>query len=408
MPRRLVLVIVANAMMRIAGGASGVLVGLYLADLANQGLAINAALVGLLAAMSFGAELAGAIPMGVVADAVAPHALMSTGALVAALAIAWFGLTRDMPVFFASRALEGLAAAAAVPPLLAHLVDETADDAALRARVMSYFELSLLAGLGVGGLVGSQLWRLLATRAFAAIALAYLCAAALLFAGAAGSRAHGARQAYAGLLRSLGEPALRRLAPVWLSMNVILGLWLGPTVYFLMTSRPANGQLLAGLLVDRPEQLGWLLLGYSVVFGTGLLAWSVVLPRVALRRALPISLVAMLAVSIGLLVLNHAGRMPLGARWLLTAGIAVLVMIESGFTPSALTLLASAVGARAGRGAAMGIYSFLLGIGALVGNLLAGVLGKQFAFDGLIAATALLALVALGLLPRLFPVEAPA
>ncbi len=127
---------------------------------------------------------------------------------------------------------------------------------------MSYFELSLLARLGVGGLAGSQLWRLFASRAFAAIALVYLCAAALLFAGAAGSRAHGAGQAYAGLLRSLREPALRRLAPVWLSMNVILGLWLGPTVYFLMTSRSTNGQLFAGLLADHPQQLGWLLLGY--------------------------------------------------------------------------------------------------------------------------------------------------
>ncbi len=408
MPRRLALVIVANAMLRIAGGASGVLVGIYLAGLANQGFAIDAALVGFLSAMSFGAELAGAIPIGVITDVVSPRVVMSVGALVAALAVALFGLTHDVRVFVVSRALEGLAAAAAVPPLLAHLVDQTADDAALRARAMSYFELSLLAGLGVGGLLGSQLWRLLATHAFAAIALVYLCAAALLLAGAAGSRAHGARQAYAGLLRSLREPALRRLAPVWLSMNIILGVWLGPTVYFLMTSRSTNGQLFAGLLVERPQQLGWLLLGYSLVFGTGLLAWSVVLPRLALRRALRISLVAMLAVSIGLLVLNHASRLRVGSRWALTAVIALLVMIESGFTPAALTLLASAVGPRAGRGAAMGIYSFLLGIGALVGNVLAGVLGKRFAFDGLIAATVVLALVALGFLPRVFPVEAPA
>jgi len=191
-------------------------------------------------------------------------------------------------------------------------------------------------------------------------------------------------------------------------MNIILGVWLGPTVYFLMTSRSTNSQLFAGLLADRPQQLGWLLFGYSLVFGTGLLAWSVVLPRLALGRALRISLVAMLAVSIGLLALNHAGRWPLGARWVLTAVIALVVMIESGFTPAALTLLASAVGPRAGRGAAMGIYSFLLGIGALVGNVLAGVLGKRFAFDGLIAATVVLALVALGFLPRVFPVEAPA
>src|SRR5437870_4264865 len=95
MPRRLWLVIAANAMLRIAGGASGVLVGIYVADLANRGLSVDAALVGLLSAMSFGAELVGAIPMGVIADAVAPRVLMSGGALATALAAALFGLTRD-------------------------------------------------------------------------------------------------------------------------------------------------------------------------------------------------------------------------------------------------------------------------------------------------------------------------
>src|SRR5438876_3972680 len=99
MPGRLALVIVANAMLRIAGGASGVLVGIYLADLANEERAIDAALVGLLSATSFGAELAGAIPLGIMADAIAPRALMGTGTLAAALAVAMFGLTRDVRLF---------------------------------------------------------------------------------------------------------------------------------------------------------------------------------------------------------------------------------------------------------------------------------------------------------------------
>src|SRR5207302_236190 len=44
------------------------------------------------------------------------------------------------------RLLEGLAAAVTVPALLAHVVDTAARDSALRARTMSYFELSLLVG----------------------------------------------------------------------------------------------------------------------------------------------------------------------------------------------------------------------------------------------------------------------
>jgi predicted MFS family arabinose efflux permease len=117
----------------------------------------------------------------------------------------------------------------------------------------------------------------------------------------------------------------------------------------------------------------------------------------------------MLAVSAGLLLLNHlAGSTSASLRWTLTAIIAVLVMVESGFTPAALSLLASAVGARAGRGAAMGIYSFLLSVGALAGTALGGVLGQRYAIDGLIYATFALALVALGLLRRLPPARASA
>ena len=76
-------------------------------------------------------------------------------------------------------------------------------------------------------------------------------------------------------------------------------------------------------------------------------------------------------------------------------------MIESGFTPAALSLLAGAVGPGVGRGAAMGIYSFLLSVGALIGSVLAGVTGRWLAIDGLIYATLGLAIVALSLLPRL-------
>jgi len=56
-------------------------------------------------------------------------------------------------------------------------------------------------------------------------------------------------------------------------------------------------------------------------------------------------------------------------------------MVESGFTPAALSLLAGAIGAQAGRGAAMGIYSVLLSIGAIVGSLLAAAFGQTFAAD---------------------------
>lgn len=96
-----------NALMRIASSASGILAGLYLADLANRGFRVNVALVGTLGAISFASELAAGVPMGVASDALAPRTLMTTGAFLGAVATQLFGITRDPGIFFLSRAIEG-------------------------------------------------------------------------------------------------------------------------------------------------------------------------------------------------------------------------------------------------------------------------------------------------------------
>src|SRR6516165_5980812 len=152
------LLLFGNSLQRIAAGASGVLVGLYLAQLANRGSAIGAGLAGILGAVSFGAELVAATPMGIASDAIAPRGLMTFGSVLGAGATQLFGMTGMVGIFFISRGLEGAGAAAVTPPLLAHLTDATDHKPGLRAKAMSYFELSLLAGLALGGLLAGQLW----------------------------------------------------------------------------------------------------------------------------------------------------------------------------------------------------------------------------------------------------------
>ena len=88
-------------------------------------------------------------------------------------------------------------------------------------------------------------------------------------------------------------------------------------------------------------------------------------------------------------------------RWSLTAATALLIMIESGFTPAALAWLAQSLGVSTGKGAAMGIYSVLLSLGAIGGSLLAGALGKLLSVDGLLLGTVTLAVCALLLLHNL-------
>ena len=392
---RLSLIIFGNGLLRIASGASGVLVGLYLADLANRGFRVNAALVGTLGAVAFGAELVGSIPMGLASDALAPRGLMTAGAFLGAAATQLFGMSSRAGIFFLSRTVEGFGAAAETPSLLSYLTDVTEGDHSLRARVMSYFELSLLAGLALGGLTGAQLWHFLSTRAFSAVAVIYILSACLLFLGAAGSQGYGSAQAISGFYTALKEPSLQRLAPVWLCVNTIVGLWLGPTLPFLLTHRGGGNQFLDGIYLNQPERVGWLLLGYSLIFGIGVTAWSIVLPRMTEERALRIALVAMVGVCLGLFLLNHSGAESPGVRWTIGILTAFAIMVESGFTPAALSLLARAIGAQAGRGAAMGVYSVLLSIGAIVGSLLAAALGQWFAVDGLIYSTFAMAVIAL-------------
>jgi MFS family permease len=398
---RLTLVLLGNALMRIAGGAGGVLVGLYLVELANRGAAVGATLVGTLGAVSFAAELVGALPMGVLSDRFTPRLLMVSGALLGALATQLFGMSGLVTIFFLSRALEGLAAAAGAPPILAHLTDVTEGDETLRGKAMSYFELSLLAGLGLGGVVGSQLWTALNTKAFAAVAVVYLCSAVLLTLGAVGSRKQHSEHALSGLVRALRQPSLQRLAPAWLCINTIGGLWLGSTLPFLMTLKDRQGQYLTGLFADTPEKFGYIQLGYVIVFATGVTAWSFVMARFSRIRVLRLALFAMFFACAGFYVINHSQDWSDGARRVLLAAVALCVMVESGFTPAALALLADIVGSQSGRGAAMGVYSVLLSIGAIIGSLMAGVLGARFAVDGLIHGTVVMAVIAMIAVNRL-------
>ncbi|MGA7524042.1 MAG: MFS transporter [Acidobacteriaceae bacterium] len=395
---RLTTAIVAHAMVRIASSASGVLIGIFLADQAVHRPGITAGLLGALGAVSFAAELIFSIPLGVLSDAVSPRGLMTGGAVLGALAIQLFPLSGKVPVFFLSRALEGIAVAAITPPLLAWLADATAGDRTLRARVMSFFELSLLAGLALGGLVGSECWLHFRGGAFGLVAGGYVACAGLLFFGAKGTQSHGRRSAFDGLRGALRDRSVRSLAPIWLCVNAIVGLWLGPTLPFLLTHHPQGSQYLDGIFAARPTMVGWLLLGYSGVFATGVTLWSFVLPRISLRSAMRVALIAMLPVCGGLFLINHSSGMAPELRWLLTAVTALLVMIESGFTPAALAWLAASLGRGSGKGAAMGIYSVLLSLGAIGGSLLAGALGKRLQVDGLLLGTIAMGLCGLILL----------
>jgi MFS family permease len=401
--QRLPIVLLGNALLRISGSAGQILVGLYVAELASQGKGFDAFLVGALGAVTFVAELACAMPMGVLADARTPRTLMIGGALLGAVATQLFGLSGWMAIFFLSRALEGVATAAASPSVLAHITGATEDNAMRRGKAMSYFELSVLGGFALGSVVGGEIWKILGVRSFGAVAAIYLLSAVLFAYGAVGEKPRSAPHALAGLGRALRNPFLLRLSPAWLCINALTGIWLGPTLTFLLRSPNNQGQFITGAFADKPERIGYAYLIYVLVFGLGVALWSVALGRFSRQFVLRVALCALFGACAGFYLLNHSQNWSSETRFIIVAGTCVCIMIESGFTPAALALLAETAGAQGGRGATMGVYSVLLAIGAGVGSIIAGSLGKWFAVDGLIYGTVAMAAVALAtisLLPK--------
>jgi MFS family permease len=398
-------VLLGYGLVRIAGAASGVLVGLYISTLANNGAPIGAALVGTLGAVSYAAELIGAFPLGVAADHISRRALVVGGSLLGAAATQLFGMSGHVSVFFLSRALEGTAAIAIAPALLAHLAQVTAGNRLQRARVMSYFELSLLGGLGIGGLIAALLWDRLESGAFSVVAVVYVMASACLWVGTNDHRRNAVDRVHR-IRAALRDPNIRHIAPMMLCVSAIVGLWLGPTLAFLLTHVSATRQYIPGLYAHNTGGIGWLLLGYSLVFATGLLGWSRVLAHTSARRAMHIALLGMLGACVGIGLLNYSAGYSAGERWVIGMMTAALIMIESGFTPAALVWLTGALGPHTGYGAAMGAYSVMLGMGAISGSLLAAGLAPWFAVNGLLGATVALAVVALWFLRRLTPIAA--
>lgn len=388
-------VLAGIGLVRVANGTGGVLVGLFLAAPENASHGFTAVTAGSLGAASFAAELAGAFPMGLLVDAFRPGLLMGIGGLLGAIGTQLFVLGNGTSTFYVARMTEGIAAAASTPATLAHLTSVGEELPERRGSIMSWFELSLIGGFALGAPLAGYLWREWGRSAFSTVAVVYLVGGALMTLGTWGERRRQQTRGMNHLKETLLNRRVLRLVPAWLSMNAIVGLWLSPVLPFLLTADSDSRQYLAGIFSERPERVGLVVLVYAVVFGAGVLSWSLVIDRYSRRRVLAISLIAMLLVCAGLYALNHSGSWPSALRWIVICVLGGLIMVESVFTPAALSLLADVVGGRTGRGAVMAFYSVLLSLGALVGSLIGGVVGQMWAVDGLIAATCALALISM-------------
>ncbi len=349
---------------------------------------------------------------GALSDARGRKAFLLAGPAIAALAVLLIplgSLGAAFPPFAlvlvgAARLIEGLGSALSAPATLGLLAEGTDERPLQRGRLMSLFELSTSGGLALGAVLGPILWQRLHLLAFAALAALYLGASAVVARvreAPRGGRIGGAIDRR----RSLSILAQRRLAlfiPAWIAVNAIVGVWITAQIVFVLTARlHVPGQRFVGSLHGRPGALSAILGGYVLWFSLCVAVWAVALGRLPRLPVLLVTTVGAVLASAGLILLNHGGA-PVAFIPLVLAG----VFLEAGFTPAALAYLADASRAVArDRGLLMGLYSVILGVGQLIGNVLGGIAAQAAYFDGLAYLTILLAVVALAAVSALMATQ---
>ncbi len=396
---RLSTLLIGNLILRIASAASGALIGFYLAVLVERGDLADVALVGVLGIVVYGAELVGAIPFGLLADRFSARIVLVMSAVLGAVAVQLFGITGLVLVFFISRSLEGLSASAVNPALLSYLSALTSSNLEMRGRVMSWFEVTLFGGLAFGTLVAGVLWDRIHEAAFSAIALLYVIVAVLFWLGADNTVRDDNAASHNPLatLRSVfSDVSLQRLAPSWIIANAVASMWLLYTPTLLtLNEDAASGQYLVGLM--SAQQVGIAGLIYSILFATGVVWWGGGMDRRGWGKVwvMKVGTYGILGVCLWFYLLNSsAGWSPI-ARWGIVAIYAVFIMIQAGITPAALAYLADASDETLGRGATMGVYTVLLGLGGIVGGAIGSLVVGDYFLNGMLVGTVVLCVIAL-------------
>ncbi|MHB8627753.1 MAG: MFS transporter [Aggregatilineales bacterium] len=433
--RPLYMALVGTFFLRAGGGIMGILIGLYLsaknAEMSsgptpNKSYVIPATLVGIILASYFITELGGSFISGSLIDRHGPKRYMIFGPVFGAIAVfitAALHLRSDSPVpqfilfialLFATRLLEGASGATTNPATLAYIAAYTDGDPKLRSRISGYFELATLIGAASGFVFGGMLWNRFGQASFLLDAGVYLFSGLIFFfgvrniisKGAAHTESHDLR-AYLKLVRS---PRLRELIPAWLAVSGLLGVLFNQVTLQLSNGSgstgsdgvaasidPAPGQMLSHAF--NGGQVGMVFGLYAAAFGIGIVLWTGIIPRMRKSTAMLIAAGGVITSSVIIALINHTGPLT-ETNWLRAPLIVLMclaVMVESGFTPAALVYLSDLSELHAeSRGMVMGLYSFLLGFGQVLGSVIAGPFADKAAIDGLLLFMAILGLISVG------------
>lgn len=408
--------LIGTFILRANAGAGTIILGRFLAQLSSQnGHHISYIHVGLLAVIYYIVELTFAPIMGALSDRLGRRFFLSAGPLVGLIQVTFllFIPGEDpLPYLLGLQVLAGISSAMQVPAVLGYLADYTAESQALRMRVMSLYELATGGGLAAGVVLGGFAWDRFGRFAFGFLAVGYLTVAFCMAMVPKVKQVieHTRLKAMAShYWQVVHTPRLFIFIPAWVSINALVGVWIGSQLTFVLSSSRHNPhQFLVGSLSGHGGggELSLILGAYVLFFGLCLLFWAFFLNRVPRLLLMLSSITGVYLACIALAGINHFGT---SHSFLLVIWIVLLlvgVFAESSFAPAALAYLADiSEDAARDRGLLMGLYSVFLGVGQLVGNGLGGVFAEIWGFNGLIFLTAMLAFIALVALLALFRLE---
>jgi len=414
MDRSLWAVLLGTFTLRFSTGLTGLMLTFYLAHLdeyhgvadqvlgLGQGQPVGPIAFALIHATFYAAELVFSPLFGVLSDRLGHHRVMQFGPVFGMVAVLATWATTNLPIIGATRLLEGCATAASVPSILGYIAAVTATDEGLRGRAVARFEAATLAGLLSGFVAASVLFAVFGPVAFLLNGVLYGVSLAIYRFGVDPKRERAASEA-----APAGSPprpafSLDRYRAILTGTHV----WLLATQTIFQMLRQPDPRFLDQQLMGRVDELqvGLGLAVGGVLFFAGLIYWGNRFK--ALRRTTIIlyGLGGGALLVLGAVAINHSGGLPDIARLVFGVPIVVGIFVLAGATPAAIGLLADVTEAYPDdRGAIMGLYSVFLGLGQIIGSLIAGFAANAFGLDGVLVASIVLlaiAVVPLGSLRR--------
>jgi MFS family permease len=418
MNRSLWAVLFGTFTLRFSTGLTGAMLIYYLADLdkyhglldevlgLGPGQVVGPIAFGVITALFYVAELTFSPIFGVLSDRIGHHRVMQFGPVFGILAAAATWATTNLPIVGATRVLEGSATASSVPSILGYIAAATAEDEGLRGKAVARFEAATLAGLLSGFVVAGLLFPLLGPTAFLVNGLLYGVSLAIYRFGvderldrpprgeAITGEAITTTRSPTGLghyWKILTGTHVWLLAPTWIAINAVLGLYTTQTLFQLVRARDPRfpGQLLMGGFESVQISIG-LAVGGALFFA-GLIYWGNRFKTIRRTTIILYGLGGGALIAIGAIAVNHSADVPELLRLALAIPIVLGVFVLAGATPAAIGLLADVTEAYPkDRGAIMGLYSVFLGVGQITGSLIAGFAASGFGLDGVFSASVVL------------------